>query len=158
VAGSGTVPTDSARPDPARADAARASTARSDGSRSGADPATASPVFSEPWQAQAFALVESLRERGLLAGPDWTAALARALDAQDPTLAGHDYHDCRLAALETLLVERELVDPGALEATAAAWERAAHATPHGQPILLDNDPGLAGDRASVQRGQASSAR
>ena len=23
---------------------------------------------------------------------------------------------------------------------AAAWERAAHATPHGKPILLENDP------------------
>ncbi|TIT77568.1 MAG: nitrile hydratase accessory protein, partial [Mesorhizobium sp.] len=23
----------------------------------------------------------------------------------------------------------------------AAWERAAHATPHGKPILLENDPG-----------------
>ncbi|TGV60741.1 nitrile hydratase accessory protein, partial [Mesorhizobium sp. M00.F.Ca.ET.149.01.1.1] len=22
----------------------------------------------------------------------------------------------------------------------AAWERAAHATPHGKPILLENDP------------------
>jgi hypothetical protein len=23
---------------------------------------------------------------------------------------------------------------------AAAWQRAAHATPHGKPILLENDP------------------
>ena len=27
-----------------------------------------------------------------------------------------------------------------VDAVAAAWERAAHATPHGKPILLENDP------------------
>ena len=32
---------------------------------------------------------------------------------------------------------------------AAAWSRAAHATPHGQPILLQNDP----ERAGRHRGQ-----
>jgi hypothetical protein len=27
-----------------------------------------------------------------------------------------------------------------IESRAAAWTRAAHATPHGQPIVLENDP------------------
>lgn len=102
-----------------------------------------SPVFAEPWQAQAFALVESLRERGLIDGAEWTAALSRALDAQDPGRAGEDYYERWLAALERLLAERGLVTPADVDATAAAWERAAHATPHGQPIALENDPGPA---------------
>ena len=33
---------------------------------------------------------------------------------------------------------------GDIDALAAAWERAAHATPHGKPILLENDPGPTG--------------
>ena len=101
-----------------------------------------SPVF-EPWQAQAFALVENLRERGLIDGAEWTTALSRALDAQAPERAGEDYYERWLAALERLLAERGLVAPVDVDATAAAWERAAHATPHGQPIALENDPGPA---------------
>jgi hypothetical protein len=33
--------------------------------------------------------------------------------------------------------------PADLDDRRAAWDRAAHATPHGQPIVLSNDP-LAG--------------
>jgi len=29
-----------------------------------------------------------------------------------------------------------------VDALAEAWQRAAHATPHGKPILLENDPGF----------------
>ena len=96
--------------------------------------------FAEPWQVQAFALVEHLCERGALDRREWTAALARALEGQDPGARGTDYHARWLAALESLLVERGLVAPDALEATVAAWRRAARATPHGPPIALANDP------------------
>ena len=103
------------------------------------DPAD-EPVFAEPWEAQAFALAESLRESGLLGADDWTRALAGALGSQDPRLGGADYYRCWLAALESVLAERGLVRAEELDATAAAWSRAAHATPHGQPIRLENDP------------------
>ena len=120
------------------------------------------PVFAEPWQAQAFALVESLRERGVIGGTEWTATLARALEAQDRSRGGDDYYEHWLAALETLLVERDVVAPEEIDATAAAWRRAAHATPHGQPILLDNDPDASREvehaRLPDQRGQASRGR
>jgi hypothetical protein len=33
-----------------------------------------------------------------------------------------------------------------LDERRAAWDRAAHATPHGQPILLENDPFVKNDK------------
>ena len=42
--------------------------------------------------------------------------------------------------LETLLASKGAAATPEVDAMAAAWERAAHATPHGQPIVLENDP------------------
>jgi hypothetical protein len=53
---------------------------------------------------------------------------------------GHDYYEHWLAALENLLSTKGVAGKGEVDALAAAWERAAHATPHGKPILLENDP------------------
>ena len=35
------------------------------------------PVFAEPWQAEAFALVVALHERGLFSWAEWAEALSR---------------------------------------------------------------------------------
>jgi len=104
------------------------------------DPVADGRTFAEPWQAQAFALVENLRERGVFTANERTDALSRALAAQDPAAGGGDYYDCWLVALERLLDERKLVASSDVTVTTAAWQRAAHATPHGQPIVLENDP------------------
>ncbi len=105
------------------------------------------PVFREPWEAQAFAMALALHEKGLFTWPEWAAALATAIrDAQergDPD-TGETYYQHWLAALETLVVAKGAADPGRLAETRDAWHRAAHATPHGQPITLENDP-LLGD-------------
>ena len=45
-----------------------------------------------------------------------------------------------LAALERIVVDKGAASRSALELRKAAWARAAEATPHGQPILLANDP------------------
>ena len=121
----------------ARDDAGGPARAARDAHGAPAEPRT---PFAEPWQAQAFALAVHLHERGVFGWDEWTAALARELEAQDPAAGGADYHERWLAALESLLASRALVDPDALEATVAAWHRAARATPHGMPIALDNDP------------------
>lgn len=109
-------------------------------------PVFAEPVFAEPWQAQAFAMVEHLRAQGVFTGSEWAAALATALQDQDADARGADYYEHWLSALETLLVERGVIERGALVATGEAWTRAAHATPHGRPIVLENDPEGAGPR------------
>jgi nitrile hydratase accessory protein len=101
------------------------------------------PVFSAPWEAQAFAMTLALYERGLFTWKEWAAALAeeikRAQAAGDPD-DGSTYYGHWLAAIERLVAEKGVASDAALSERREAWERAAHATPHGQPVLLQNDP------------------
>lgn len=105
--------------------------------------ADGTPVFEAPWQAQAFAMTLVLHERGMFTWTEWASALAteitRAQAAGDPD-DGSTYYRHWLAAIERLVVDKGVATSGHLAARRAAWDRAAHATPHGQPILLDNDP------------------
>lgn len=102
------------------------------------------PIFAEPWQARVFAFTLELHQRGVFAWPEWAAALSRTIRAAqaagDPDL-GDTYWDHWLATLETLLAEKGATTRAALAETREAWARAAHATPHGQPILLDGRQG-----------------
>jgi nitrile hydratase accessory protein len=101
------------------------------------------PVFAAPWEAQAFAMTLALHQRGLFTWPEWAAALAaeikRAQAGGDPD-DGSTYYRHWLAAIERLAAEKGVTSPAALAERRDAWDRAAHATPHGQPILLENDP------------------
>lgn len=98
------------------------------------------PVFAEPWQAQAFALAVALNERGLFSWSEWAAELSRQLARPGAAEDGGDYYQHWLAALEALLLAKGVADTGLVDALSASWRRAAHATPHGQPIRLENDP------------------
>jgi nitrile hydratase accessory protein len=97
------------------------------------------PVFREPWEAQAFALVVALHERGAFSWDEWTGALAaeirRAQEAGDPD-TGETYYLHWLTALERLAAEKGLTDAATLGRYADAWEHAALRTPHGTPIEL----------------------
>ena len=98
------------------------------------------PVFAEPWQAEAFALTVALHEKGLFSWSEWAAALSAEVKKPGAAPDGSDYYDHWLAALEKLLASKGVAATPEVDAVAAAWERAAHATPHGKPILLENDP------------------
>ena len=101
------------------------------------------PVFRAPWEAQAFAMTLALHERGLFTWPEWAEALSAAIrraQADGDCDDGSTYYLHWLAALEALVGAKGIAGEGVLAARRAAWERAAHATPHGQPILLENDP------------------
>lgn len=98
------------------------------------------PAFCEPWEAQAFALVVALQDRGVFTAAEWAQALGAEVHQPDAADDGHDYYEHWLAALEKLLGDKGLTQPDNVDAIAAAWQRAAHATPHGKPILLENDP------------------
>jgi nitrile hydratase accessory protein len=98
------------------------------------------PVFSEPWEAQAFALVVSLHDRGLFTWDEW----AEALGAETRRSNGPADYAAWLTAVEALLAARGITSDNALAERRAAFARAATATPHGQPILLSNDPEFAG--------------
>ena len=75
------------------------------------------PVFSEPWQAQAFALVLKLHEQGLFTWAEWAERLSRAIAAAraggDPDL-GNTYYHHWLAALESIAADKNLVTAEAL--------------------------------------------
>ena len=97
------------------------------------------PLFREPWEAQAFALAVHLRDRGLFSWREWAETLSaeiRAATAEgDPDL-GDTYDLHWLAALEKLVVAKGAASADGLAAMKDAWDRAAHATPHGRPIVL----------------------
>ena len=100
--------------------------------------------FAEPWQAQIFALTVSLNEGGVFAWSEWAETLAVAL--QGGVADGSDYYERWLAALETLLVSKNIAAATQIDDLTTAWHRAAEATPHGSPILLENDPEGPGSR------------
>jgi nitrile hydratase accessory protein len=97
------------------------------------------PVFHAPWEAEAFALAVSLKERGLFTWTEWAATLGdeikKAQAAGDPD-TGETYYQHWLATLERILAAKGVVDSGALARTRDAWQRACARTPHGIPIEL----------------------
>ena len=99
------------------------------------------PVFAEPWQAQAFAMTIALHEGGHFTWNEWvevfSTEIARAQENGDPDLGDTYYHHW-LAALERIITERGIAAGAILADLRDAWDRAAKATPHGNPIFLDD--------------------
>ena len=97
------------------------------------------PVFRAPWEAQAFGLVLALHQRGLFSWKEWTERLSTeiaAVKAHGETDDGSGYYALWLAALERLATDKGLVLADELAVRKEEWDRAARATPHGQPIDL----------------------
>lgn len=97
------------------------------------------PVFNAPWEAQAFGMAVSLHERGLFTWREWADALGAELSAA--AASGHPddgthYYEHWLAALEKLAARKNVVSAPELENRVDAWDAAARATPHGQPVEL----------------------
>jgi nitrile hydratase accessory protein len=103
-------------------------------------PGVDAPVFAEPWQAEAFAMTVALHDKGLFSWAEWARALSIEVKRPGAAADGHDYYEHWLAALENVLASKGLAATADVDAMAARWERAALATPHGKPILLENDP------------------
>ena len=96
--------------------------------------------FTEPWQAQVFALTVHLNEQGLFTWPEWAGVFSVELHRPDAADDGSDYYHRWAAALETLLASKQVAGTTDVDGLAESWTRAANATPHGQPIELSNDP------------------
>lgn len=95
------------------------------------------PVFGAPWEARAFAMVRALQDSGVFTAREWTEALgAQIRDAGDGG-EPDDYYDHWLAALERLVVGKDVTSGEALSSHREAWALAARRTPHGRPIELD---------------------
>ena len=97
-------------------------------------------MFPEPWAAEAFGMTVHLHERGVFSWSEWAAALTHQVHAPGRAADGSDYFDCWVEALCALLGDKGVADAQTLNALQQSWQRAAEATPHGQAILLSNDP------------------
>ncbi len=93
-------------------------------------------VFAEPWEAQAFALVVSLRDSGLFTWSEWTQTLGAILKSHGDKADGARYYHHWLEALEAILSTKAGILPPDVEAMCQAWREAAARTPHGMPIEL----------------------
>jgi nitrile hydratase accessory protein len=90
--------------------------------------------FNAPWEAEAFAMTVKLHEGGHFTWSEW----AEILGAEIKSEPNRPYYESWLAALETIVERKGLMAHGERLTRIEAWDRAAHATPHGQPILLEN--------------------
>jgi nitrile hydratase accessory protein len=100
------------------------------------------PVFSEPWQAQAFALAVKLSEHGHFTWKEWANVLADELKvaaSRGEYDDGSHYYEHWLAALERLVAAKGLSDRVAMLARKEAWADAYRHTPHGKPVELISD-------------------
>jgi nitrile hydratase accessory protein len=96
-------------------------------------------VFAEPWQAQAFAIVVGLHERGIFAWDEWVRTLSEEI-AFHPAAPGEDsneaYYRQFLAALETIIARKGLTSWSELTQRKEEWRVAYLRTPHGKPVEL----------------------
>ena len=90
------------------------------------------PVFREPWEAQVFAMIVSLHERGTFTWAEWTQALGKQLKSATE----ENYYESCLKTLENLVDGNYILSHEERLDRIEAWDRAARATPHGQPIEL----------------------
>ncbi len=90
------------------------------------------PVFAEPWEAQAFAMAVKLNEAGVFGWTEWAETLGAELRATPE----RPYYECWLAALEKLVEAKGVITAPERLSRIDDWDRAARATPHGQPIVL----------------------
>ncbi len=97
------------------------------------------PGFTEPWQAETFAMTVKLYEAGHFTWKEWTrhlgAEIAASKKLSEPDTE-ETYYCCWLRAIEKLASQKGLTSESELSEQRDAWERAARATPHGQPIEL----------------------
>ena len=97
------------------------------------------PVFAEPWEAQAFAMAVKLSVEGHFTWMEWTIALGEQLQAAlrrgEPD-DGSRYFEHWIAALEHLVVDKNLTDLTALSERKKAWADSYRHTPHGHPVEL----------------------
>ena len=97
-------------------------------------------VFSEPWEAQAFAIVVTLSDSGYFTWEEWpntlTETISRA-EAEGGPSDGSDYYVNWVTALEQILKCKKLADDLSLASLKAEWEQAYKLTPHGKPVSLN---------------------
>ena len=96
-------------------------------------------VFAEPWEAHVFAIAVKLSEKGLLKWSEWSDALAEEIKEakeQGQPDFGNTYYQFWLSALETMLLDKNILKKSDLKSMMEQWRRAYQSTPHGNPVKL----------------------
>lgn len=94
------------------------------------------PVFSEPWEAEAFALVVGLHENGMFSWEEWAKVLGSLISKDNGSTS---YYQLWLAALEEIVGKKMLINRDEIEQRKEDWKAALLATPHGEPIELERE-------------------
>jgi nitrile hydratase accessory protein len=99
------------------------------------------PVFREPWEAQAFALVLELFDKGHFTWSEWVRALSAEIAAAgergEPHL-GATYYRHWLAALEKIVAAKRLTSTEELAVRKHQWADADHHSGFGEPIVIQS--------------------
>jgi len=93
------------------------------------------PVFNEPWEANAFALVVGLHQKGMFEWVEWADVLSKTIHSDDGSTP---YYRLWLQALEIIVSEKNLLNDNEISMRSEDWSKALLATPHGEPIELQN--------------------
>lgn len=96
------------------------------------------PVFTDPWQAQAFALAVQLHQAGHFTWQEFSEMLGAQIARGSPKTDSESgqYYECWLAALEQLCTVKGITRDAELAERRQAWRQAYLDTPHGQPVSL----------------------
>jgi nitrile hydratase accessory protein len=102
---------------------------------------TGGPGFAEPWQAEAFACTIQASRQGLFTWNEWVEVFSAEIKAA-PERPGEGaeaaYFRQWLAALETILRQKDAATAAEIAEREEAWRQAYLNTPHGMPVELAN--------------------
>jgi nitrile hydratase subunit beta len=97
------------------------------------------PVFNEPWQAEAYALVQVLIETGRISSSQWAKAFGAALweaAGQGEPDGSDTYYSTLSETLQRVLVAGGRVHDAEIRQRIDDWRAAYRRTPHGKPVRL----------------------
>ena len=97
-------------------------------------------IFSEPWQAELFAITLNLHEKGLFNWNSWTKKLGSSLkrDNNNSTDNLEYYFLSWLSALEETLLEMKITELTKIASIEKAWKDAISKTPHGKKVEISD--------------------
>ena len=96
-------------------------------------------VFAEPWEACIFAIEVKLSENSLFKWPEWSDALTKEIKMEKEKELpefNKTYYQFWLSALETILLDKNMLNKTDLKSRMEQWRSTHLSTPHGNPVKL----------------------
>jgi nitrile hydratase accessory protein len=97
--------------------------------------------FDEPWQLEAFSAVVALTRQGLFTWSQWVEVFSTVIADQPQRVdesVTQAYYRQWSSALETVLEQHAGLTRAEIERRHEGWHAAYLGTPHGQPVVLEN--------------------